>query len=77
MANKPLVPEGEKGSGMNWEIRVDIYTLLHIKQITSRDQPYSPGNAPLYWPLWEKSLKEPVTYTTDAFRCVPEITTTL
>ena len=27
----------EKEDGMNWEIRIDIYTLPCVKQIASRD----------------------------------------
>ena len=30
---------------MNWEIGIDIYTLLCIKQITSEDLLYSTGNS--------------------------------
>ena len=30
---------------MNWEIGVDIYILLCIKQITSENLLYSPGNS--------------------------------
>ena len=30
--------QGEEGQGgMNWEIRIDIYTLPCVKQIASRD----------------------------------------
>ena len=35
---------GRRG-GMNWEIGVDIYILLCIKQITSENLLYSPGNS--------------------------------
>ena len=29
--NKLMVTKGEKGGGINWEIGIDIYTLLYIK----------------------------------------------
>jgi len=29
---------------MNWEIGIDIYTLLYIKQTSNENLPYSPGN---------------------------------
>ena len=35
----------EKGGRINWEIGIDIYTLLYIKQITSKDLLYSTGNS--------------------------------
>ena len=34
-----MVTSGERRSGINWEIGIDIYTLLYIKQITYKD-PY-------------------------------------
>ena len=38
-----------RGSGVgkviNWETGIDIYTLLHIKQITNKDLLYSSGNS--------------------------------
>ena len=45
--------QGEKGSGMNWEIGIAIYTLLVlcIKEISKEDLPHSAGNSPsaLWW----------------------------
>ena len=40
----------EKGSvgGINWEIGIDIYTLLYIKQITNKNLLYSTGNSTQY-----------------------------
>ena len=35
--------QGGKG-GINWEIGIDMYTLLYIKQITNKDLLYSTGN---------------------------------
>ena len=34
-----------KGGGMNWEIRIDIYTLLCIKQMTNENLLCSTGNS--------------------------------
>ena len=40
---------GGKGSGrINWEIEMDIYTLLRIKQITNKDLLYRTGNSTQY-----------------------------
>ena len=36
---------GGRGSGMNWEIGIDIYTLLCITQITNGNVPYSTVNS--------------------------------
>ena len=33
----PKGESGEGGGGMNWEIRIDIYTLICIKQITNKN----------------------------------------
>ena len=39
--------KGEGGGGMNWEIGIDIYTLLTlcIKQITNENLLYNAGNS--------------------------------
>ena len=42
------LPEGKVGEGINWEIGIDIYTLLYIKQITNTDPLYSTGNSSQY-----------------------------
>ena len=34
--------------GINWEIEIDIYILLYIKQITNKDLLYSTGNLTQY-----------------------------
>ena len=39
---------GGKGGGINWDIGIDIYTLLYIKQITNKDLLYSTGNSTQY-----------------------------
>ena len=36
---------GKVGEGINWEIGIDIYTLLYIKQINNNDILYSTGNS--------------------------------
>ena len=36
------------GGGTNWEIGIDIYTLLYIKQITNKDLLYSTENSTQY-----------------------------
>ena len=43
--NKYMDTKGEKGSGMNWEIAINIYTLLCIKQTTNDNRLYSTGNS--------------------------------
>ena len=35
----------ERWSRMNWDIGIDIYTVLCIKQITNENQLYSTGNS--------------------------------
>ena len=42
------LPGGKAGGGINWEIGIDIYTLLYIKQITNKDLLYSTGNSTQY-----------------------------
>ena len=34
--------------GINWESGTDLYTLLYLKQITSKDLLYSTGNTAQY-----------------------------
>ena len=36
------------GGGMNWEIEIDIYTLLYIKYMTNKNLLYSTGNSTQY-----------------------------
>ena len=36
---------GEEGSGMNWEIQIDMYTLLCVKQIASGNLLYNTGSS--------------------------------
>ena len=37
--------KGKRGDGVNWEIGIDIYTLLCIKQLTNGNLLYSTGNS--------------------------------
>ena len=37
-------PKGT-GGGISWETGIDIYTLLHIKQVTNKDLLYRIGNS--------------------------------
>ena len=39
---------GRRWGGINWEIGIDIYTLLYIKQITNKDLLYSAGHSTQY-----------------------------
>ena len=43
-----MINKGERRGGINWEIGVDINTLLYIKQITNKDLLYSRGNSTQY-----------------------------
>jgi len=36
---------GERRGGMNWEIGIDVYTLLCVKQMTNENLLYSTGNS--------------------------------
>ena len=38
----------EQPRGINWEIGINIYTLLYIEQITNKNLPYSTGNSTQY-----------------------------
>ena len=40
--------KGGSRGGMNWEIGIDIHTLLCIKQITNENLLYSTGNCVQY-----------------------------
>ena len=37
-----------EGIGINWEIEIDIYTILYIKQITNKNLLYGTGNSTQY-----------------------------
>ena len=51
---------GLKRVWINWEIGIDIYTLLYVKQITNKDLLYSTGNSTRYsiMAYMEKNLKQ-------------------
>ena len=36
MQETNMIPRGWGGGGVNWEMGIDIYILLYIKQITNR-----------------------------------------
>ena len=40
--------QGAWGGGINWEIGIDICTLLYTKQITNKNLLYSTGNSTQY-----------------------------
>ena len=44
---KLWLSEGKDG-GINWEIDIDIYILLYIKQITNKDPLYKERNSTQY-----------------------------
>ena len=45
---KIQLPRGNGGK-ISWKLRIDIYTLLYIKQITNKDLLYSTGNSAQYF----------------------------
>ena len=38
------LPKGKEEGGINQEFGINIYTLLHVKQVTNKDLLYSTGN---------------------------------
>ena len=52
--------QGGRGGGMNWEIGIDIYTLLYLKWITNRTYCIAQGTLlnVMWQPGWEGSLGE-------------------
>ena len=42
------LPRGKRWGGKNWEIWIDIYTLIYTKQIINNDLLYSTGNFTQY-----------------------------
>ena len=52
--------QGENRVGKNWEIGIDIYTLLCMKQITNMDLLYSTGNFAQYFAMdyMEKNIEK-------------------
>ena len=54
------LPEGKEEEGISQETRINIYTLLCIKQITNKNLLYSTGNSTQYSVMtyMEKNLKK-------------------
>ena len=64
--------------GMNWEVGIDIYTLLYIKQMTNKDLLYSTGHSIQY--LYGKIIFKKVDICvciTESFCSRAEINTAL
>ena len=49
MQKTKLWLSGGKSGGINWEIDIDIYTPLYIKQITNMDLLYNIGHSTQYF----------------------------
>ena len=67
------------GEWINWEIGIDIYTLLYIKQITKKDLLHSTGNSTQYSVMtcMEKEFLKRVAICiriTESLCCTAEIT---
>ena len=43
-----MVTKGKVGGRINWEIGIDIYTLLHMKQVTDKNLLYITRNFTQY-----------------------------
>ena len=69
------------GGGINQEVRINIYTILYIKQIINKDLLYTTGNCTQYSVrtyMGKESEKEQIyVCTTDSLCCTPETNTTL
>ena len=55
--------KGKKWDVMNWEIGIDVYSLLYIKQITNENLLYSMGNSVLCGDLNGKEIQKKRGYT--------------
>ena len=51
------------GGGINSEVGINIYTLLYIKYIISKDLPYSTGNCTQYFVITSKGKESEKEYT--------------
>ena len=40
-----MVTREKSGGRINWEIGIDVYTLLYIKYVTNKDLLYNTGNS--------------------------------
>ena len=73
---------GRGWGGINWEIRIDIHTLLYIKFITNKNLLYSTGDSTQYSVMTyvRKESKKRVNICmciTDSLCCTPETKKTL
>ena len=75
--NKLTVTKGYRGGGINWEIGMDIYTLLYIKEVNNKDLLYSTGNYTQYLVVTYNGKEYIYIYITESLRCTPETNTTL
>ena len=65
---------------MSWEIGIDTYTLLYIKQIANKDIPHNTGNTiqysiKAYGGKESKNRVDTCMCTTDSVCCTPETNT--
>ena len=78
-----MVTKGWGGEGgINWEVENDIFTLLHIKQITNKNLLYSTGKSTQYSVMTyirieSKKGMDIGIYITDSLCCSAETSTTL
>ena len=65
---------GKGWGGINWEIGIDIQTLLYIKEITNKDLLYSTGNSTQYsvMTFMGKETKKEWIYVYDSLCRTPE-----
>ena len=89
LENNLIDTKRERADQMNWEIGIDIYTLLCIKQVVNEDLIYSTGNSTqcsVTTKLIRKSKEEGIyvcvcvcvcVCVTDSLCCTAESNTTL
>ena len=80
--NKLMVTKRERSGGaISQEFGINIYKLLHIKQITNKDLLYSTGNYTQYFVITYKGKEPEKEYTyvhiSDSLCHTPEINTAL
>ena len=70
--------------GINWEVGIDMYTLLYVKHITNKDLLYGTGNSTQFslMAYMGKESKQKKSgykymYITNSLCCTAESTTTL
>ena len=77
--NMAIKGERERG-GINWEMGINIYTLLYIKQMTNKDLLYSTRNSTQYSDLYGKIILKRTDiciFATESLCCTAETNTTL